>query len=157
MSVASVNSALQRARAMLKSGGLTSEQPAILDEAKRDMLKRYVEAFERYDVSLLTKVIREDAHQSMPPFDLWLSGRADIFKWWFGPGNGCRGSRVIRAGTANGSPAFGQYKPSETGSGFEPWSLQVVELTPTGVGEITFFLDTKKLFPLFGLPPRLDS
>src|SRR5688572_28565805 len=79
MSVASVNSALQRARAMLKTGGLTSEQPAILDEAKNEMLKRYVEAFERYDVNLLTKVIREDARQSMPPFDLWLSGREDVF------------------------------------------------------------------------------
>src|SRR5688500_12892617 len=157
MSVASVNSALQRARAMLKSGGLTSEQPAILDEAKREMLKRYVEAFERYDVNLLTKVIREDARQSMPPFDLWLSGREDVFAWWFGPGIGCRGSRVIPVGTANGSPAFGQYKPSETGSGYEPWALQVVELTPTGVREITFFLDTQKLFPLFGLPLHLDS
>ena len=157
MSVAGVNSALQRARAMLKTGGLTSEQPAVLDDAKREMLKRYVEAFERYDVNLLTKVIREDARQSMPPFDLWLSGREDMFAWWFGPGIGCRGSRVIPVGTANGSPAFGQYKPSETGSGHEPWSLQVVELTPTGVGEITFFLDTQKLFPLFGLPLHLDS
>src|SRR5688572_29943053 len=157
MSVASVNSALQRARAMLKSGGFASEQPVILDEAKREMLRRYVEAFERYDVSLLTKVIREDARQSMPPFDLWLSGRDDMFRWWFGPGIGCRGSRVIPVGTANGSPAFGQYKPSETGPGYEPWALQVVELTPTGVGEITFFLDTQKLFPLFGLPLHLDS
>ena len=157
MSVAGVNSALQRARAMLKTGGLTSERPAVLDDAKREMLKRYVEAFERYDVNLLTKVIREDARQSMPPFDLWLSGREDMFAWWFGPGIGCRGSRVIPVGTANGSPAFGQYKPSETGSGFEPWSLQVVELTPTGVGEITFFLDTQRLFPLFGLPLHLDS
>jgi RNA polymerase sigma-70 factor (ECF subfamily) len=152
MSVASVNSALQRARATLRSGGLDQERPAVLDEAKRQMLERYVEAFERYDLSLLTKVIREDARQSMPPFDLWLQGREDMFTWWFGPGGGCRGSRVIPAGTANGSPAFGQYKPNATGTGLEPWSLQVVELTPTGVGEITFFLDTKRLFPLFGLP-----
>jgi RNA polymerase sigma-70 factor (ECF subfamily) len=152
MSVAGVNSALQRARALLRTGGLTQDQPAILDDAKRDMLKRYVEAFERYDVSLLTKVIREDARQSMPPFDLWLSGRDDMFTWWFGPGGGCRGSRVIPAGTANGSPAFGQYKPKASGDGLEPWALQVVELTPTGVGEITFFLDTTRLFPLFGLP-----
>ncbi|TMF60653.1 MAG: hypothetical protein E6I20_14005 [Chloroflexi bacterium] len=80
-----------------------------------------------------------------------------MFRWWFGAGIGCKGSRVIPAGTANGSPAFGQYKPSATGSGYEPWALQVVELTPEGVGEITFFLDTAKLFPLFGLPPRLDA
>jgi RNA polymerase sigma-70 factor (ECF subfamily) len=156
MSVASVNSALQRGRATLKSGGLDAAPTPVLDETKRDMLKRYVEAFERYDVSLLAKVIREDAKQSMPPFDLWLQGREDMFRWWFGPGIGCQGSRVIPVGTANGSPAFGQYKPSANG-GYEPWSLQVVELTPEGVGEITFFLDTARLFPLFGLPPRLDA
>jgi RNA polymerase sigma-70 factor (ECF subfamily) len=157
MSVASVNSALQRARATLKTGDLHEVRGTIDDEKKRDMLKRYVEAFEKYDVSLLTKVIREDARQSMPPYDLWLQGREDVFNWWFGVGIGCRGSRVIPAGTANGSPAFGQYKPSATGSGFEPWALQVVELTPVGIGEITFFLDTARIFPLFGLPPRLDS
>jgi RNA polymerase sigma-70 factor (ECF subfamily) len=156
MSIASVNSALQRARAQLKTAGVTERSP-VLNDAKRDMLKRYVEAFERYDVNLLTKVIREDARQSMPPFDLWLQGREDMFAWWFGPGGGCRGSRVIPAGTANGSPAFGQYKPSADGQGLEPWSLQVVELTPTGVGEITFFLDTKRLFPLFGLPLEFKS
>src|SRR2546422_2104008 len=157
MSVAGVNSALQRARAQLKAGGLGDERAPVLDDAKRDLLTRYVEAFEKYDVSLLTKVIREDARQSMPPYDLWLQGRADIFRWWFGPGSGCRGSRVIPAGTANGSPAFGQYKPSATGSGHEPWALQVVELTPQGVGEITFFLDTARIFPLFGLPLRLAA
>ena len=155
MRVAGVNSALQRARAQLKAGGLGDERAPVLDDAKRDLLTRYVEAFEKYDVSLLTTVIREDARQSMPPYDLWLQGRADIFRWWFGPGSGCRGSRVIPAGTANGSPAFGQYKPSATGSGHEPWALQVVELTPQGVGEITFFLDTPRIFPLFGLPLRL--
>jgi len=157
MSVASVNSALQRARATLKSGDLDKGRAAIVDDKKREMLKRYVEAFERYDVSLLTNIIREDARQSMPPYDLWLQGRENIFRWWFGAGIGCKGSRVIPAGTANGSPAFGQYKPSTTGSGHEPWALQVVELTPKGVGEITFFLDTAKLFPLFGLPSRLDA
>jgi RNA polymerase sigma-70 factor (ECF subfamily) len=156
MSVASVNSALQRARATLKTGDLDEGRASIIDDDKRDMLKRYVEAFERYDINLLTKVIREDAKQSMPPFDLWLQGREDMFRWWFGAGIGCQGSRVIAAGTANGSPAFGQYKPSASG-GHEPWALQVLELTPSGIGEITFFLDTAKLFPLFGLPPRLDS
>jgi RNA polymerase sigma-70 factor (ECF subfamily) len=93
----------------------------------------------------------------MPPYDLWLSGRDDIFAWWFGPGIGCKGSRVIPAGTANGSPAFGQYKPSESGSGFDPWALQVVEVSPDGIAELAFFLDTDTLFPLFGLPPRLES
>ena len=156
-SVASVNSALQRARSTLKANGadLAARAPR-MDEGKRALLARYVEAFERYDVTLLTKVIREDAQQSMPPYDLWLHGRDDMFRWWFGAGIGCQGSRLLPAGTANGSPAYGQYKPSATGGGFEPWSLQVIELTPTGVEEITFFLDTQRLFPLFGLPLRLD-
>jgi RNA polymerase sigma-70 factor, ECF subfamily len=157
-SVASVNSALQRARAGLSASGVgATEQVEELDEAQRALLERYVQAFEAYDIDALTAVIREDATQSMPPYDLWLAGREDIFTWWFGPGIACEGSRVIPAGSANGSPAFGQYKPSESGSGFDPWALQVVELSTDGIAELTFFLDTESLFPLFGLPARLDS
>jgi RNA polymerase sigma-70 factor, ECF subfamily len=156
-SVASVNSALQRARATLGEGELAPTDPAPpLDDERRALLARYVAAFEAYDMDELTSVIREDAIQSMPPYDLWLSGRDDILTWWFGPGIGCRGSRVIPAGSANGLPAFGQYKPSETGSGYDPWALQVLDLDGDRVGEFTFFLDTEALFPLFGLPPRLD-
>jgi RNA polymerase sigma-70 factor (ECF subfamily) len=103
----------------------------------------------------LTSLIQEDAQQSMPPFDLWLRGRDDIFTWWFGPGAGCRGSRVIPTTAANGSPAFGQYKPSE-GGGYEPWALQVIEIDAGQIVELTFFLDTKRLFPLFGLPLEFE-
>jgi RNA polymerase sigma-70 factor, ECF subfamily len=153
-----VTSALQRARATLEASGVSSTDPAPpLDEAQRELLKRYVDAFQRYDIDALTSLIREDATQSMPPYDMWLRGRDDIFAWWFGPGIGCRGSRVIPAGQANGSPAFGQYKPSESGSGYDPWALQVLELSADGIAEFTFFLDTETLFPLFGLPPRLES
>ena len=155
-SVAAVNSALQRARATLDNADVHGTV-ASLAEPERELLARYVAAFEAYDIDALTSVIREDATQSMPPYDLWLRGRDDIFAWWFGPGIGCRGSRVIPAGSANGCPAFGQYKPSESGSGFDPWALQVVELGSGGVAELTFFLDTGRLFPLFGLPPRLDA
>jgi len=157
-SAASINSALQRARATLKESGIsTAERAPAMDEAQRALLARYVEAFERYDINALTSVIREDAKQSMPPYDMWLSGRDDMFRWWFGPGIGCRGSRLVPTVTANGSPAYGQYKPSPSGSGYEPWSLKVIELAPDGVAEITFFLNTATLFPLFGLPPRLDA
>jgi RNA polymerase sigma-70 factor (ECF subfamily) len=159
MSTVGVNSALQRARATLnKESELRPVAGAqVLDDAQRALLARYVEAFERYDITLLTSVIREDALQSMPPFDLWLSGRDDMFRWWFGPGSGCRGSRLVPTVSANGSPAYGQYKPSATGSGFDPWALQVIELAPDGVAEITFFLSTATLFPLFGLPLHLDG
>jgi RNA polymerase sigma-70 factor (ECF subfamily) len=154
-SVASVNSALQRARATLEAEDL-SGAPAPLADGDRELLERYVRAFEGYDIDALTELIREDAQQSMPPYDLWLKGRDDIFTWWWGPGIGCKGSRVIPAGTANGSAAFGQYKPSP-GGGYEPWALQVVELREGKIGELTFFLDTERLFPLFGLPPRLEA
>jgi RNA polymerase sigma-70 factor (ECF subfamily) len=93
----------------------------------------------------------------MPPYDLWLSGREDVFTWWNGPGIGCKGSRVVPVVSANGSPAFGQYKPSDSGAGYEPWALQVLELSDGGIAELTFFLDTETLFPLFGLPSRLDA
>ena len=116
-SVASVNSALQRARATLEQTELSPESS--FDEPDRELLDRYVAAFEAYDIDALTSLIHEDATQSMPPFDLWLSGRDDIFTWWFGPGIGCKGSRVLPTIGANGSPAFGQYKPSESGEGYE--------------------------------------
>jgi RNA polymerase sigma-70 factor, ECF subfamily len=157
-SVASVNSALQRARATLESADVTpADRVSELDEADRDLLARYVAAFEAYDIEALTSLIREDATQSMPPFDLWLSGRDDIFEWWLGPGIGCSGSRVLPTISANGSPAFGQYKPSESGSGYDPWALQVLEVSDGRIVELTFFLDTDRVFPLFGLPPRLDA
>jgi RNA polymerase sigma-70 factor (ECF subfamily) len=104
----------------------------------------------------LTSLIHEDAIQSMPPYDLWLTGRDDIFTWWYGPGIGCRGSRVIPVVSANGSPAFGQYKPSPDG-GYEPWALQVVEVKDGKIVELTFFLDTETMFPLFGLPLQFDA
>jgi RNA polymerase sigma-70 factor (ECF subfamily) len=155
-STASVNSALQRARATLEQVELTPETTA--GEPDRELLERYVKAFEDYDLDALTELIHEDATQSMPPFDLWLSGRDDIFTWWFGPGIGCKGSRVVPArSTANGSPAYGQYKPNEAGDGYEPWALMVLELSGGRIAEFTFFLDVDTLFPLFGLPLRFEG
>jgi RNA polymerase sigma-70 factor (ECF subfamily) len=155
-SVASVNSALQRARTTLDASDVTAT-PSSLDATDRALLERYVQAFEAYDIDALTSLIHEDATQSMPPFDLWLSGREDIFEWWYGPGIGCKGSRVVPTVTANGSPAFGQYKPRVAGEGYEPWALQVLEVEDGQIVELTFFLATETLFPLFGLPAGLDA
>ena len=157
-SVASVNSALQRARATLEASDLTATttSPSV-ERADAELLARYVDAFERYDLDALTSLIHEDATQSMPPYDLWLRGRDDIFTWWFGPGIGCSGSRVIPTVAANGAPAFGQYKPSGSGDGYEPWALQVVEIEDGRIAELTFFLDTARVFPLFGLPLRYEE
>lgn len=155
--VASVNSALQRARATLQASGVSAEDrmPPV-DDAQRELLARYVRAFEQYDMDALTALIKEDARQSMPPYDMWLSGRSDILSWWFGPGIGCRGSRLVPTVMANGQVAFGQYKPSQSGRGHDPWALQVLEIKDGRVAEFTFFLDTARIFPLFGLPPHLD-
>jgi len=151
-SVASVNSALQRARATLSTATINEVDTPKVDA---ELLERYVAAFEAYDIERLTELLREDAIQSMPPFDLWLAGRDDIFTWWLGPGIGCKGSRMIPVRTANGSPAFGQYKPDPEG-GYAPWALQVLETSGGRIAELTFFLGTDRLFPLFGLPEHLD-
>lgn len=156
-SVASVNSALQRARETLEASGVSASDPVPpMDDVQKQLLARYVQAFERYDLSALTSLIKEDARQSMPPYDLWLQGRDNILAWWFGPGIGCRGSRLLPTTGANGSVAFGQYKPSQSGRGRDPWALLVVETAGDRIAEFTFFLDTAKLFPLFGLPPHID-
>ena len=156
-SVPSVNSALQRARETLEASGVSSNDPVPpMDDTRKQLLARYVQAFERYDLDALTSLIQEDAKQSMPPYDLWLHGRENILTWWFGPGIGCRGSRLLPTAGANGSVAYGQYKPSASGSGRDPWALLVVETANDQIVEFTFFLDTGKLFPLFGLPARLD-
>ena len=154
--VASVNSALQRARATLaaaQADGASEADP--LDDAHSALLARYVEAFERYDMTALTALLREDATWNMPPYDLWLQTHRDIVAWCLGPGIGCQGSRLLPT-VANGSPAFGQYKPSPNG-GLEPWSVQVLELSGGRISGITFFLDTARFFPLFGLPQHLEG
>jgi RNA polymerase sigma-70 factor (ECF subfamily) len=107
-------------------------------------------------MNALTALLREDATWSMPPYELWLRSHLDIRGWCLGPGIGCRDSRLLPT-AANGSPAFGQYKPSASGSGREPWSLQVLEVSGDRITGITFFLDTERWFPLFGLPPRLGT
>ena len=157
-SVASVNSALQRARATLDAGApQVSEQRGELGEEDRELLSRYVDAFQRYDMDALTSLIHEDATQSMPPFELWLSGRDHILTFWQGPGGGCAGSKVIPVETANGLPAFAQYKPATDGDGYEPWALQALHLRDGRIAEFSFFLATDTLFPLFGVPPRLPA
>jgi RNA polymerase sigma-70 factor, ECF subfamily len=153
--VASVNSALQRARSALAATDVDATRPSQpMDESQRALLDRYVDAFERYDMDALTSLLHEDATWSMPPYELWLRTHLDISKWCLGPGIGCRGSRLVPT-VANGSPAFGQYKPSGARGIREPWSLQVLELSGDRISGITFFLDTPRWFPLFGLPPRL--
>ncbi|MFG2103644.1 sigma-70 family RNA polymerase sigma factor [Micromonospora echinaurantiaca] len=154
-SVASVNSALQRARATLASADVSADVHRPMDDEQRSLLTRYVRAFEAYDLEALTTLLHEDATLSMPPLPLWLRGHADILAWMSGTGSGCRGSRLVPV-VANGMPAFGQYRPSLDGAGHDPWALIVLELSAGRIAAVNNFLDTARLFPLFGLPDRLE-
>ncbi len=152
--VASVNSALQRARATLGERALDPEQrAAALSPADRELLARYVEAFEAYDIPRLVALLHHDASISMPPLALWLRGPEDLTNWYLGHGIGCQGSRLVPT-VANGCPAFGQYRVSPDG-GHAPWSLQVLEMSGGEIVHVHHFLDTK-LFARFGLPDRLS-
>jgi len=154
MSVAAVNSALQRARATIaaRQGPTTNE--ALSDEHSL-LLEKYVDAFHRYDVDALVALLREDATLSMPPYTLWLRGHEAIKSWLLGPGHGCRGSRLVPT-CASGAPSFAQYRPAP-GGGHSPWALIVLEFDRDGIAAWNAFLDTEKLFPLFGLPAHLPA
>ncbi|MBX7465702.1 MULTISPECIES: sigma-70 family RNA polymerase sigma factor [unclassified Streptomyces] len=155
-SVASVNSALQRARSTLaESEPKQSDAADPLDEEQQKLLERYVAAFEGYDMTALTALLHEDATLSMPPYDLWLRGHDDIVGWMLGVGEVCRGSRLLPT-VANGTPAFAHYHPDPAG-GFTPWALMVIETSGGKVSGICSFLDTDRWFPLFDLPARLDA
>jgi RNA polymerase sigma-70 factor (ECF subfamily) len=156
MSVAAVNSALQRARATIaaRNGNATAASESLSPDEVQ-LLDRYVDAFQNYDVDALVSLLREDATLSMPPYTLWLRGPATIREWLLGRGAGCRGSRLVPT-QASGAPSFGQYRPAP-GGGHAPWALIVLELEGDRIVSWNSFLDTEKLFPLFGLPPRLPA
>lgn len=152
-SVASVNSALQRARATLTSRNVSmAEVPASLSAAQVALVDRYVTAFEQYDLDALTSLLTKDATLSMPPYTLWLRGHEHIRRWMAERGAGCAGSRLVPT-AACGQPAFGHYRKG----GEQPWALIVLEVAGDKITSVTNFLDTETLFPLFGLPPRLSA
>jgi RNA polymerase sigma-70 factor, ECF subfamily len=149
--VASVNSALQRARATLATLDTGAAQSPVTAD-QQELLARYVDAFERYDISSLVALLRDDAVMSMPPFDFWVHGTVEMAKFFLGPGIGCKNSRLV-ATTANGTAAFGSYKPDPAG-GHAPWALQVLEIEGDRIVGHHNFLDTS-LFAAFGLPGHL--
>jgi RNA polymerase sigma-70 factor (ECF subfamily) len=153
-SVASVNSALQRARATIDAADVDTGGPAAVESDQQELLSRYVDAFERYDIAALVSLIHEDATFSMPPYPMWLQGPDEIAAWLLGTGSGCRGSRLVVT-AANGCPAFGSYRPAGPDA-HEPWALFVLEIAGGRITAIHNFLDTK-LFAEFGLPPRLEG
>lgn len=156
-SVASVNSALQRARATLATEAPADSEPAKpLDADQQRFLERYVDAFERYDLDALTALMREDVILSMPPLPLWLQGPEDVRTWFLGTGSVCRGSRLVPC-SANGMPAFAQYHPDPESGGHRGWAIQVLEIEDGKVTGLNSFLSAERLFPLFGLPLVLEA
>jgi RNA polymerase sigma-70 factor, ECF subfamily len=157
-SVASVNSALQRARATLaeRDPGPQGAVSDPLNEEQQKLLERYVQAFEGYDMTALTALLHEDAVMTMPPFDLWLRGPADITGFMTTLGASCAGSRLLPV-QVNGLPGFAHYKPDPEQGGFSPWAVQVLELSDGRITGFHCFLDTKRWFPLFELPLHLEA
>jgi RNA polymerase sigma-70 factor (ECF subfamily) len=153
-SVASVNSALQRARATLAE--LPDHQrPSDVQPENAELLAKYVDAFQRYDMEALVALLREDAVQTMPPFEMWLQGATAITEFMVQPGpSGCAGSVLVPV-RANGVLAWGQYKPDPERGGLWPWALQVHEVVDGQFSRLTYFLDAERLFPMFGLPERV--
>ncbi|TLS44574.1 sigma-70 family RNA polymerase sigma factor [Streptomyces montanus] len=157
--VASVNSALQRARATLAERDGAAAEAAVsdpLDAEQQKLLERYVAAFEGYDMTALTALLHEDAVMTMPPFDLWLSGPEDITGFMTTLGAPCANSHLVPV-EVNGLPGFAQYKPDPEQGGHTAWAVQVLEISGGRIAGFHCFLDTKRWFPLFGLPLHLEA
>jgi RNA polymerase sigma-70 factor (ECF subfamily) len=157
-SVASINSALQRARATLSArlagdgdGPPASEPVSAEQEA---LLREFVEAFERYDVDRIVTLLHDDVEMSMPPYDLWLQGPDNVRGWLLGQGIGCKGSRLVAADAANGTAAYGSYRVDPAG-GHSPWAMFLIEVSGDRIVGYHSFLD-HRLFEAFGLPRHLD-
>lgn len=116
-------------------------------------MARYVEAFERYEVSALTALLHEEATLSMPPYDLWLQGHDSIAQWLLGFGIGCKRSRLVPVAACGGTLAFAQYRDN----GAQPWAVLALELSGDRITSMTSYLDVETLFPRFGLPMRLTE
>ena len=153
-SVASVNSALQRARSTMASSNLNELPPTQIDDDQQVLLAKYIAAFERYDVDTLVSLLHEDAIQQMPPYQLWLRGRDNIGRWFLGQGIGCQGSRAIPV-SANGLGGYAVYRPAGPGR-WNPFSIQLVEFSDGKVVALHAFL-YPELFELFGLPDHLEA
>jgi RNA polymerase sigma-70 factor, ECF subfamily len=154
-SVASVNSALQRARATMDELELDVSGPAEVDEAEQqELLTQYLDAFERYDISQLVTLLKDDVVFNMPPFALWLQGPDEVAKWMLGPGIECKDAKLITT-SANGCPAVALYKPSRPGV-WDAFNLAVLEFADGEISNITNFLEPQ-LFPAFGLPTQITD
>jgi RNA polymerase sigma-70 factor (ECF subfamily) len=164
--VASVNSALQRARKTIDEKLPDQSQQATLrtlgDEQVRAIVERYMDAWERGDVDAVVALLAEDATIAMPPMASWYRG-ADVVVFisdWAFSGRlydmeGDRRVRVLPA-RANGQPAIGTYAWNEEAGRFLPTVLQVLTFDGARIADITGFVDPSA-FARFGLPESLSA
>lgn len=157
MTVAAVNSALQRARATLGKAELRSEALQELDDhADQELLARYVEAFEQYDIDSLLVLFHENGSLSMPPFVMWVDGRPDMSLFYETTRLHCLGSRLLPVRANGGCPAFAQYVPAGDKGLLQPWAIHMPEIKDGRILHLHHFIDPA-LFGRFGLPPFLDT
>lgn len=156
MSAAAVNSALQRARESINRTNLRSDELSRMDvEPDQELLTRYVEAFEQFDIDALVSLFHEEGCMSMPPFAMWVRGKDDLFKFFSLTRSHCEGSRFIPVTVNGGYPAYAQYMPSEEESILVPWGIHVIEVRDNKILHVQNFIHTK-LFERFGLPTHLN-
>ncbi|MFE6447126.1 sigma-70 family RNA polymerase sigma factor [Nocardiopsis dassonvillei] len=157
VSVPAVNSLLQRARAQLARVTPAEEEVAEPRPEQREVLDRYVDAFESYDISAITEVFTADAVFEMPPFSTWVRGAGHIGRLIAAhcPASG-PGDMALVPTAANGQPAFALYMRGGDGA-HRAFGIQVLELAPGGdaVAHTVMFFDTS-LFRHFGLPAVLS-
>ncbi|WP_298875132.1 RNA polymerase subunit sigma-70 [uncultured Bradyrhizobium sp.] len=155
-SVASVNSALQRARARLATLDGDARQAPIADDQQRSLLKRYVQAWESADLERFVSLLKEDAVYSMPPWREWYRGRTSIADFFRAVWPAYRGFRLVSVG-ANLQPAFALYSLGAEGC-WNAHSIQLLALDESGIGAMTMFMQplAQKLFTAFRLPAVLE-
>jgi RNA polymerase sigma-70 factor (ECF subfamily) len=155
MSPAAVNSALQRARETMNRTKLRSEEFSMAGaEPDRDLLSRYVEAFEQFDIHALVSLFHEEGCMSMPPFVMWVRGKDDLFKFFSLTRWHCEGSKFLPVAVNGGYPAFAQYVPSKETSALVPWGIHIVEIKDGKIFHVQNFIHAK-LFSRLGLPEQI--
>jgi RNA polymerase sigma-70 factor (ECF subfamily) len=160
-STASVNSALQRARATLEKwraeGRLDVGRQPVPDEVERSLVRRYVQAWESIDVQGLIALLREDAIMTMPPSPLIFRGRNAIVEFFATvPAEGRLDEIRLLPTHANRQPALAAYILDREADVHRAYGLMVLTIESDAIREITGFSDAT-LFPFFGLPVELRS
>jgi hypothetical protein len=157
MTTAAVNSALQRARATIAQSNLRSDELQGGDvKADQQLLARYMEAFEQYDIEALVALFHENGSLSMPPFTMWVRGSSNLSSFYNTTRSHCLGSRLLPIRANGNSPAFAQYVPTGREGLLAPWSIHIPEMEHGKIAHIHYFIDSD-LFVRFGLPTGLDA